>query len=79
MKLLDAGTFGIICPMINTRGECEAFVSVCRYAQTGYRSVGPTRAPWLRGADYVKSANDTALAFVTDAQSTGRSAGSSLY
>jgi 4-hydroxy-2-oxoheptanedioate aldolase len=63
MKLLDAGAFGIICLMINTRAECEAFVGACRYAPTGYRSVGPTRALWLHGADYVKNANDTVLTF----------------
>jgi 4-hydroxy-2-oxoheptanedioate aldolase len=63
MKLLDAGAFGIICPMINTRAECEAFVGACRYAPAGYRSVGPTRALWLHGGDYVKAANDTVLTF----------------
>ncbi len=63
MKLLDAGAFGIICPMVNTRAECEAFVGACRYTPTGYRSVGPTRANWLHGADYVKNANDTVLTF----------------
>jgi len=63
MKLLDAGAFGIICPMVNSRAECEAFVGACRYAPTGYRSVGPTRATWLHGADYLKNANDTVLTF----------------
>jgi len=63
MKLLDAGAFGIICPMVNSRAECEAFVGACRYAPVGYRSVGPTRAAWLHGADYVKHANDTVLTF----------------
>jgi len=63
MKLLDAGAFGIICPMVNSRAECEAFVGACRYAPAGYRSVGPTRANWLHGADYVKNANDTVLTF----------------
>ena len=27
MKLLDAGAYGIICPMINNRDECERFMS----------------------------------------------------
>ena len=30
MKLLDAGAYGIVCPMINTRAECEAFVGAPR-------------------------------------------------
>ena len=62
MKLLDAGAFGIVCPMINTRADCEAFVGACRYAPAGYRSFGPVRATWYGGADYFKYANDTIVA-----------------
>jgi len=61
MKLLDAGSFGIICPMVNTRKECEALVAACRYPPLGYRSFGPVRATWYGGADYWKSANDTVI------------------
>jgi 4-hydroxy-2-oxoheptanedioate aldolase len=63
MKLLDAGAMGIICPMINSRAECEAFVGACRYHPKGYRSFGPTRALWYNGADYYKHANDSTIAF----------------
>ena len=59
MKALDAGAYGVICPMINTRADCEAFVGACRYAPKGYRSFGPVRATWYGGADYFKHANDT--------------------
>jgi 4-hydroxy-2-oxoheptanedioate aldolase len=62
MKLLDAGAYGIICPMINTRAQCEALVGACRYAPKGYRSFGPVRAQWYGGADYWKHANDTVVA-----------------
>ena len=61
MKLLDAGAFGIVCPMINTRAECEAFVGACRYAPRGYRSFGPVRATWYAGADYWQHANDEVI------------------
>lgn len=63
MKLLDAGAMGIICPMINSRAECEAFVGACRYSPKGYRSFGPTRAIWYNGADYYKHANDSVITF----------------
>jgi 4-hydroxy-2-oxoheptanedioate aldolase len=43
-KVLDAGAQGVICPMINTRAEAEAFVSACRYPPLGTRSFGPIRA-----------------------------------
>lgn len=62
MKTLDAGAYGIICPMINSREECEALVGACRYAPKGYRSFGPTRAIWYGGSDYAQKANDTVLA-----------------
>ncbi|NBT98487.1 MAG: 2,4-dihydroxyhept-2-ene-1,7-dioic acid aldolase [Betaproteobacteria bacterium] len=62
MKMLDAGAYGIICPMINSRAECEALVGAVRYAPEGYRSFGPTRALWYAGADYAKEANKHILA-----------------
>ncbi|MEA2935147.1 MAG: 4-hydroxy-2-oxoheptanedioate aldolase [Variibacter sp.] len=61
MKTLDAGAYGIVCPMINTRAQCEEFVANCRYAPKGRRSFGPTRAVWYAGADYAKHANDTLI------------------
>src|SRR6516164_9428647 len=30
MKVLDAGGYGVICPMINSREECERFVGATR-------------------------------------------------
>ncbi len=50
MKALDAGAYGIICPMINSREECEKFVGACRYAPAGYRSSGPIRAALYGGS-----------------------------
>jgi 4-hydroxy-2-oxoheptanedioate aldolase len=61
MKLLDAGAFGIICPMVNTREQAERFVQACRYPPRGYRSFGPTRAMLYAGADYPANANDTVI------------------
>ncbi len=58
MKLLDSGAYGIICPMINNREECEKFVGACRYPPLGYRSFGPTRGRIYGGADYGDHAND---------------------
>ena len=58
MKLLDAGAYGIICPMIETRAQCEAFVGACRYPPEGYRSHGPTRPRIIVGEDYAEDANE---------------------
>jgi 4-hydroxy-2-oxoheptanedioate aldolase len=62
VRALDAGAYGVICPNIETREECERFVGACRYAPAGYRSVGPLRAPLYAGADYLRYANETLLA-----------------
>ncbi|MFO7664404.1 MAG: aldolase/citrate lyase family protein [Chloroflexota bacterium] len=62
MRALDAGAYGVICPMINTRAEAEAFVGACRYPPLGYRSYGPIRATIYAGDDYYHHANNTVLA-----------------
>lgn len=61
MKMLDAGAYGIICPMVNNREECERFVGACRYAPAGYRSFGPARAAMYAGADYAANANSSVI------------------
>jgi 4-hydroxy-2-oxoheptanedioate aldolase len=63
MKMLDAGALGIICPMVNTRAECERFVGACYYAPRGYRSYGPTRARAAFESDYESSIAPNVLTF----------------
>jgi 4-hydroxy-2-oxoheptanedioate aldolase len=63
MKALDAGAYGIICPMVNTAEQAAEFVSYLRYAPLGNRSVGPTRANFSAGPGYVTEANGEILAF----------------
>lgn len=57
MKTLDAGAFGVICPMISTAAEAELLVRACRYPPRGTRSFGPIRATLYAGADYPSQAN----------------------
>ena len=61
MKLLDAGCYGVICPMIEGRKDAEAFVGACRYPPEGYRSYGPFRANIYGGEDYAENANETVV------------------
>ncbi len=63
MRALDAGAYGVICPMINDAAECAAFVQACRYPPDGFRSSGPTRAAVYGGADYHAHANGEVLTF----------------
>ncbi len=63
MRVLDAGAYGIICPMINTREDAERFVGACRYPPDGYRSNGAYRGALYGGADYLEHANEEILTF----------------
>ena len=63
MKILDAGAYGIICPMVSNKKEAENFVKACMYPPKGYRSFGPIRGLLYGGADYGKHANDEILKF----------------
>jgi 4-hydroxy-2-oxoheptanedioate aldolase len=57
-KVLDAGAYGVIIPMVNSRAEAEAAVSACRYAPVGQRSYGPNRVTYYAGRDYFHEANE---------------------
>jgi len=63
MKMLDAGAYALICPMVNTRADAERLVAVTHYAPRGTRSFGPIRALLYGGTDYPKQANDTIVVF----------------
>lgn len=63
MKALDAGAYGVICPMINSRKEAERLVSYVRYPPHGVRSYGPTRAVFSAGGDYGAHADTEVLCF----------------
>ena len=58
MRMLDLGILGVIAPMINTKKECEKFVSYCNYPPKGQRSFGPMRAQLVYGSNYYEQAND---------------------
>ena len=63
MKILDAGAYGIICPMVSNRKQTENFVQACMYPPKGYRSYGPIRGLVYGGSDYAEKANDEILKF----------------
>ena len=61
MKILDAGCYGIICPMVSNRDEAERFINACLYPPKGYRSYGPVRGLLYGGNDYAKEADKEVL------------------
>lgn len=63
MHALDAGAYGIICPMVNTEEDAKKLVHACRYEPAGGRSYGPARGLLYGGADYFDHANDEIVVF----------------
>ncbi len=63
MKALDAGAYGVICPMINSREDAQKLVAWTHYAPRGARSFGPVRASLYGGPDYPQHADDTIVTF----------------
>lgn len=58
-KMLDAGAYGIIVPMVNTAAEAQAAVSACKYPPIGARSYGPAGvAPRSENGDYFETSAD---------------------
>ena len=74
MKILDAGCYGVICPMVSNKEEAEKFVQACMYPPNGYRSFGPIRGLIYGGPDYAEHANDEILklAMIETEESLGK-------
>jgi 4-hydroxy-2-oxoheptanedioate aldolase len=61
-RALDAGAQGIMCPMIETVEDAEAFVSAVKFPPRGLRSWGPYRARLDYEGDYFTTANAWTIA-----------------
>ena len=64
-RALDAGAYGIICPLVNSAADALAFGRACRYPMGGVegdRSFGPARGLLVGGSDYPQQANSQILA-----------------
>lgn len=62
--VLDAGAYGVIVPLVNTKEEAEAAVGASKYPPAGFRSMGPNRARLYGGADYLQHANEEVFVLV---------------
>lgn len=63
-RVLDAGAWGIVVPMVNNRQEAECAVEAARYHPLGKRSVGGGRHAMSFGTtarEYYRHANDNVL------------------
>lgn len=57
---LDLGAYGVVVPMVSSRGDAEMAVKCCRYPPLGSRGFAPTRASryFQEVESYAKRAND---------------------
>ena len=63
-RVLDAGAWGVVVPMVNSREEAERAVEATRFPPAGARSVGggmPAVRYGTTGGEYLKRANDEVL------------------
>jgi 4-hydroxy-2-oxoheptanedioate aldolase len=66
-RVLDAGAWGIVVPMVNSREEAELAVSSTKYPPVGVRSVGGSRHAMsfdTSAKEYYDNANDQVLVVV---------------
>jgi 4-hydroxy-2-oxoheptanedioate aldolase len=62
--VLDAGAYGVIVPLVNSREEAAKAGGASRYPPLGYRSAGANRARLYGGIDYFKHANKEMICLV---------------
>ena len=65
---LDAGAWGVVVPMVNTRAEAQRVVEYAKYPPLGNRSIGGAFGPYGFGItnwpDYARAANDETIVAV---------------
>jgi len=65
---LDAGAWGVVVPMVNSREEVQRALDYSKYPPLGNRSIGGTFGPYgfstTDWADYAKVANDEIMVIV---------------
>jgi len=57
-RALDAGAYGLVIPMVNSREDAVRAVQAARYPPLGIRSYGGPRARLYGGVDYFEHANE---------------------
>ncbi len=62
-KVIDAGAYGVICPLVNTNEDCKKFLNACYYPPIGNRSFGPTLAS-IDSKDYFAQSNSEIMSAI---------------
>jgi 4-hydroxy-2-oxoheptanedioate aldolase len=81
-RVLDAGAFGIVVPMVNTVAEAKAAIAAAKYPPQGNRSVGGTLHALnfdAASGDYYKHANDEILVILQTESPEGVDNAEAIY
>ncbi len=81
-RVLDAGAFGIVVPMVNTVAEAKAAIAAAKYPPQGNRSVGGTLHALnfdAASGDYYKHANDEILVILQTESPEGVNNAEAIY
>jgi 4-hydroxy-2-oxoheptanedioate aldolase len=81
-RVLDAGAFGIVVPMVDTVEQAREAIAAAKYPPTGTRSVGGTLHALNFGAssgDYFKRANDEILVILQTESPRGVENAEAIY
>ncbi len=81
-RVLDAGAYGIICPMVNTVEQAQACIAAAKYPPTGNRSVGGSFHALNFAADageYYAKANDEILVILQTESPEGVENAEAIY
>ncbi|QDU96777.1 HpcH/HpaI aldolase family protein [Lignipirellula cremea] len=81
-RVLDAGAWGIVVPMVDTVEQAKAAIAAAKYPPTGNRSVGGGMHSMNFGAsagDYYKHANDEILVVLQTESPTGVENAEEIY
>lgn len=81
-RVLDAGAFGIVVPMVNTVEEAEVAIAAAKYPPVGDRSLGGSLHALnfdASAADYYKHANDEILVILQTESPEGVDNAEAIY
>lgn len=63
-RVLDAGAYGVVVPMVLSRADAERAVQASKYPPMGSRGIGGTRGRLYGGPDYLEKANEEIVLLV---------------
>jgi 4-hydroxy-2-oxoheptanedioate aldolase len=81
-RVLDAGAWGVVCPMIDTVEQAQTAIAACKYPPEGNRSVGGGMSAMnfgASGSEYITRANEEILVILQTESPRGVENAEAIY